>query len=279
MSLISGAQTSAPRVTGDLESGSSPVFAVVVADPTVGIYSDFKSEAYVTDAIRFGWTSISNVAGVSQPHGVTTAQACQSPWTRPAGSDQYVEERLSASGHTAWSVAYWTVAAPPVADSAMKSAGETAGEEAAREVQSVIKTDHAPGQRGVAPVYVAFDPEGLPCPFKVEKDGITIDGRGWANTFPTPKKMYKVARTMTAAEWKLFAQGWAAGVGATIGGHGQSHRRQRDKRNPTSGMLNWPASHRARATPASLQRPPWPAGAGHQPGQARHHDRDDPAIP
>jgi|HubBroStandDraft_1064217.scaffolds.fasta_scaffold21653_2 hypothetical protein len=45
--------------------------------------------------------------------------------------------------------------------------------------------DHVAGKRGILPLYVALDPEGLPCPFKVVStpQGPTVDGRGWQKTF------------------------------------------------------------------------------------------------
>jgi hypothetical protein len=150
---------------------------------TVGIYSDFDSDAKVTEAVRDGWHLIANVAGLGR-------QDCRAPYTFSTGSDAHVarvldpyERRHPTAIHPAW-LSYWTVDSPPsqlTSLAKIRAAGRAAGEYASGEITRVHRN------RVTHPWWVVLDPEGVSC----RAGG--FDG-------------------MSPAQWRAYVGGWEDGV-------------------------------------------------------------------
>jgi hypothetical protein len=193
-----------------------------VPQSPVGIYSDFKTTDHVQNALAYGWTTLSDVAGL----GSRAPNGCASPWTGATGSDASVAQVLGTyeKSHVAdvnWLESFWTIAVPPFEgktytdtagnDKYLLAAGEAAGKAAGDENDLLYRTWH------VRPKYIAFDletsPQQLSCGINVTvtsktpaKDEKTGDKQCWDKT--TATNCWQVS----AAGLAEFLRGWQAGV-------------------------------------------------------------------
>jgi hypothetical protein len=193
-----------------------------VRQAPVGIYSPFRTESHVTDALNDGWTLIGNVAGQGNPKNTSDPayKTCASPWVGSTGSDAAVERALGAyrKDHVAdisW-VSYWTPAVPPAGkdpaatEKELRADGVAAGKHAAKETAAAEGISH------LLPSDVILDfepsPQAKSCGkdiAKGQKKPKEGDKQCWRWTGAAKDRN---CFSIGEAGWKAFAQGWAEGV-------------------------------------------------------------------
>lgn len=226
---------------GGYNSGTGQWQALVATEknPVVGIYSDFTTTGNVKQAAGDGWDLLASVSGKSK--GACTNTTTQgSTWGAvPTGADGAVEQVLSSRGrpYPGW-ISFWTPAVPSFVQDDKKdgeanlanlyAVGLAVGQKAANDVEKAASKVALP-LNPVGPTYVALDFDTsdtgagsnhqsvVSCGNNVtaasikagEKDAKTDDKQcwDWAGA-----KAQRNCWNVSAAGWKQFAEGWAAGV-------------------------------------------------------------------